>query len=369
MFFRPRCPKRSRAAVRVATLGVLFLIGVRLIYLRHLFALEPLFSSRNRAVTLLVWTHPFGRARKLPDCFALYRIGGCTITDDWSAYSQADAVIIHHREVGTGAADLPTEPRPRAQKWIWLNYESPAHTPGLWRMEGVFNLTMTYRTDSDIFLPYGYLVPLARTREALQNSLARPLRVPPRARLLRPRLLAWVISNWSESHARVSFYYQLRQHVQVDVFGRAGRPVPRDGDGGGGSGSGSVVRLLGRYQFYLALENSQHTDYVTEKLWNAVLAGAVPVVLGPSRRNYERFLPPEAFIHADDFPTARGLARYLLLLWRDPARLSRHLEWRRGYGAHQPAFWAEHYCASCRAVRRTRTRSDVVTDLSRWFNS
>ncbi|KAI4815354.1 hypothetical protein KUCAC02_005503 [Chaenocephalus aceratus] len=105
--------------------------------------------------------------------------------------------------------------------------------------------------------------------------------------------------------------------------GELAGPLPEDS-------GGSVVRLVSRYQFYLALENSQHTDYITEKLWNAVRAGAVPVVLGPSRQNYERFLPPEAFIHVDDFPTVRGLAR---------------------------------------AVRRTRGRADSVQDLTRWFHS
>lgn len=346
-----------------ATVGFVLFLGVCLLHLPEPLNLDPSVSEEDRTVTILIWTHPFGRYRKLPDCSARYQISGCTLTDDVRAYAQADAVIVHHREVSTGTAELPPDPRPPAQKWIWMNYESPAHTPGLWRFEGVFNLTLTYRTDSDIFLPYGYLVPRQPRSKGFQNRSAQPLRAPSRAHLHRPRLAAWVISNWSESHARVALYYQLRRYIQVDVFGRAGQPLPED------SGGGSVVRLLGRYQFYLALENSQYTDYITEKLWNAVLAGAVPVVLGPSRQNYERFLPPESFIHVDDFPTVRGLARYLLMLRRNPARLKRHLDWRGRYSVHQPSFWAEHYCAACRAVRRTRGRTDVVKDLTRWFYS
>ncbi|XP_068577967.1 alpha-(1,3)-fucosyltransferase 4-like [Cebidichthys violaceus] len=355
--------RRTCSYVCVAAVGFLLLLGLCLLYLPDPLALEPSFAEDNSEVTLLIWTHPFGRYRKLPDCFELFQIGGCTLTDEGSAYPRADAVIIHHRDVATGAADLPPEPRPRAQKWIWMNYESPTHTHRLWLFEDVVNLTMTYRTDSDIFLPYGYLVRRERGTKGLQNRFAQPLRAPSRSHLLRPRLLAWVISNWSESHARVSIYYQLRRYVQVDVFGRSGRPVPED------SGGGSVVRLVGRYQFYLALENSQHTDYITEKLWNAVQAGAVPVVLGPSRQNYERFLPPEAFIHVDDFSTVRGLARYLLMLRRNPAQLRRHLDWRGSYSVYQPSFWADHYCTACRAVRRTRDRTDVVKDLTRWFHS
>lgn len=356
---------RTCSSVCVATVGFLSFLGLFLISLPDPFTLDPFLSvsEDNRAATLLLWTHPFGRYRKLPDCFAQYQISGCAFTDDWRAYPQADAVIIHHREVATGHAELPPEPRPLAQKWIWMNYESPTHTPRLWRFEGVFNLTMSYRTDSDVFLPYGYLIPRERKDRGLLNSYAQPLHIPSRSHLLRPRLVAWVISNWSESHARVAFYHQLRRYIKVDVFGRGGRPLPED------SGGSSVVRLVRRYLFYLALENSQHTDYITEKLWNAILAGAVPVVLGPGRQNYERFLPPEAFIHVDDFPTVRGLAQYLLMLGRNPARLKRHLDWRGSYSVHQTTFWAEHYCTACRAVRGSRGRTDVVKDLTHWFRS
>ncbi|XP_074496807.1 alpha-(1,3)-fucosyltransferase 4-like [Sebastes fasciatus] len=336
----------TSTCVYVAVVGFLLFLGF---YLLDSPDTTP--ADSDSVVTLLVWTHPFGRYRKLPDCLKLYHIDGCALTDDERAYPRADAVLIHHRDLVTGAADLPPEPRPNAQKWIWMNYESPAHTTELWRFEDVFNLTMTYRTDSDVFLPYGYLVP--------RGGLSRTQRNPPR-----PHLLAWVVSNWSESHTRVVFYHELRRYIPVDVFGRAGQPIPED------SGTGVQVRkLLRRYQFYLSLENSQHTDYITEKLWNALQAGSVPVVLGPSRQNYERFLPPEAFIHVDDFSTVRGLARYLLMLRRNPVRFRRHLDWRRRYRVHQTSFWTEHYCTACRAVRRTRGRTDVVQDLTRWFHS
>uniref|UniRef100_A0A1A8MIE6 Fucosyltransferase n=1 Tax=Nothobranchius pienaari TaxID=704102 RepID=A0A1A8MIE6_9TELE len=233
-----------------------------------------------------------------------------------------------------------------------MNYESPSNTDKLWHFEGMFNLTMSYRMDSDIFLPYGYLFPQARANALSKSSHStRP----------RDQFIAWVISNWSAAHARVTFYHKLRRFVRIDLFGGAGRPLPR--------GNGTVVRLLKGYMFYLALENSQHTDYITEKLWNALMAGAVPVVLGPSRRNYERFLPPKAFIHVDDFPTVKKLAQYLLKLWRDPIRARRHLDWRGGYSLHQPKFWDEHYCTACRAARRTRGQSHAVKHLARWFFS
>lgn len=313
--------------------------------------LQPLSLTgvEPRDVTLLLWTHPFGQYRRLPDCEARFGIRGCVLTDDRRMYPGADAIIMHHREIATNATALPSDPRPRGQKWIWMNFESPSHTRGLRRFEGLFNLTMTYRADSDIFLPYGYLV-----------TRLHPHANAPHTRPRRLHLLAWVISNWSESQARVAYYRRLVNYVGVDVLGRAGVPLPEDS---------TVVRTVRRYLFYLALENSQHTDYITEKLWNSLLAGAVPVVFGPPRENYERFLPPEAFIHVDDFPSPRLLAQYLLLLRRSPALLQRHLAWRRSYSVHLTAFWAEHYCTACRAVRNHRLRTNTIPNLQRWFES
>lgn len=346
----------------VAVVDFLLFLGVCLLYIDNdAFAPEQPPASRDdgdgAAVKLLVWVHPYGDTSPLPDCDKRFGIRGCRLTDDRNAYREADAVVIHHRDVADGSS-LPTEPRPRAQAWIWLNYESPTHSPNLTLFEGVFNLTMSYRTDSNIFLPYGCLVPRGHGNE---GGAALCASTP--SRLLRPYLLAWVVSHWSESHARVAFYRELSRHVDVDVYGDVyeGEPLPR--------GEGSVVRVVSQYQFYLALENSQHTDYITEKLWNALQAGAIPVVLGPSRENYERFLPPEAFIHVDDFSTVLGLVQYLHTLWGNAELLRHHLDWRDRFSIHQPEFWTEHYCTACKAVRERRGRTAVVHDLEQWFKS
>ncbi|XP_029027334.1 alpha-(1,3)-fucosyltransferase 4-like [Betta splendens] len=347
--------KKTFACLCVATLFTF--IGVCLTYLRDEHKPIPLFRAPKRAVTLLIWAHPFGN-RDIPDCSALYKIDGCRITDDRSEYARADAVVFHHREIGAGSVQLPSEPRPSAQKWIWMNFESPSHSPRLGSFEGVFNLTMSYRKDSSIFIPSGSVIPVGRE----VTGVAQPLSTPSDSELSRPHFVAWVVSNWSQNQARVILYNKLRQYIDVDVFGHGHRPLPPE------SGN-NVVQLVRQYLFYLAMENSQHTDYMTEKLWNSIEAGAVPVVLGPSRKNYERFLPPEAFIHVDDFPTVEELARYLQTLRVNPHRLKKHLDWRKGYSMHRVAPWSEHYCTACKVVRSSLGKTDVVQNLGEWYKS
>lgn len=341
-----------------------------------------------RLVGVLLWWEPFGRreisARLPPDCWLRFNIPGCRLLTDRAAYGEAQAVLFHHRDLVKGPPDLPppwgvrdrkaeelelrvlddeaavaaealaaSGPRPPGQRWIWMNFESPSHSPGLRSLAGnLFNWTLSYRADSDVFVPYGYLYPRTHPSDqppGLAPSLAR-----------KRGLVAWVVSNWDERQARVRYYHQLSQHVSVDVFGKGGsrRPVPAVG----------LLHTVARYKFYLAFENSQHLDYITEKLWrNALLAGAVPVVLGPDRANYERFVPRGAFIHVNDFPNASALAAYLLFLDRNPVAYRRYFHWRRSYAVHTISFWDEPWCRACQAVQRAGDRPQSIGNLARWF--
>ena len=72
----------------------------------------------------------------------------------------------------------------------------------------------------------------------------------------------------------------------------------------------NMTETLARYKFYLAFENSLHPDYITGKLWkDALETWAMPGVLGPSRKSYKCFQPPDAFIHVDNFESPGDLAR------------------------------------------------------------
>uniref|UniRef100_A0A8C8S0L3 Fucosyltransferase n=1 Tax=Pelusios castaneus TaxID=367368 RepID=A0A8C8S0L3_9SAUR len=281
-------------------------------------------------LTILLWTWPFGQRTALRKCSEFFDIRDCHITANRSWYHKADAVIVHHRDVCNNRESLPQGPRTPSQRWIWFNLESPTHSPNLGFMDHLFNLTMSYRRDSDIFTPYGWLEVLSQP----QN-----FSIPAKS-----KLVAWAVSNWNPASHRVKYYGELKKYIQVDIYGSHHMPLPRD----------KQLSTLSQYKFYLAFENAVHEDYITEKLWrNALDSGAVPVVLGPSRENYERFLPPDAFIHIDDFPTAQGLAQYLQELDKDQVR-------------YTPYFWSFHFCKACQALQVTE-RYQSIPALAKWF--
>ncbi|XP_037351286.1 alpha-(1,3)-fucosyltransferase 7 [Talpa occidentalis] len=296
-------------------------------------------------LTILVWHWPFAeRPPELPhNTCASFGVAGCHLSTNRSLLAHADAVVFHHRELQMRQARLPLAERPPGQPWVWASLESPSHTHGLGRLRGVFNWVLSYRRDADIPVPYGRLEPRA--------GPAPPL--PPKS-----RVAAWVVSNFQERQRRVQLYRALRQYLRVDVFGRASRrPLCAD----------CLLPTLGRYLFYLAFENSQHRDYITEKFWrNALLAGAVPVVLGPPRATYEAFAPPEAFVHVDDFSSPRALAAFLAGM--NESQYRRHLAWRAQLRVRLFADWRERFCTICTRYPHL-PRGQVYQDLEGWFRA
>ena len=66
------------------------------------------------------------------------------------------------------------------------------------------------------------------------------------------------------------------------------------------NGRESKINLYKQYKFVIAFENACATDYVTEKFFDPLIAGAVPIYLGAP--NINEFAPGEhCFIHANDF--------------------------------------------------------------------
>uniref|UniRef100_A0A670IM61 Fucosyltransferase n=1 Tax=Podarcis muralis TaxID=64176 RepID=A0A670IM61_PODMU len=301
----------------------------------------------DEAVTVLMWWVPFGRNQPLDGCERRFGIRDCNLTTDRGRQLEAQAVVFHHRNLmSSGLKNLPRV-RPPGQRWVWMNLESPSHTRGLRDLAGIFNWTMSYKVDSDIFVPYGYLQP--------SQTPAPHLSMPRKT-----KLVAWVISNWNEEQARVRYYHQLKEHLPIDIYG-AHRLKLKDN---------SVVKTVSEYKFYLAFENSQHPDYITEKLWrNAFTSWAVPVVLGPARSNYELFIPPDSFIHIDDFASPRQLALYLKFLDKNKSRYRRYFAWRKRYDVQQMFFWMEHGCRVCDAVRAAGKPPKTIQNLANWFES
>ncbi|XP_061651867.1 4-galactosyl-N-acetylglucosaminide 3-alpha-L-fucosyltransferase 9-like isoform X2 [Phyllopteryx taeniolatus] len=304
---------------------------------------EGVFTESDRNVTMvLVWFWPFRRSGSLNVCASRFNIDGCFITTNRKHYKKSDGVIIYHRQIRSDSSNLPSG-RPSFQKWIWVNIESPTHSPQLAGIDNLFNLTLNYRRDADITVPYGSVV----STEGEDDF------VPPS----KNKLLCWIVSDWKQNYTRVKYYNELQKHIEVHTYGRAFKKYLDKQE---------YVPTLASCKFYLAFENSIHKDYITEKFYNPLDVGTVPVVLGPSRQNYENFIQGDAFIHVDDFASPKELADYLLLLDKNEAMYRRYFEWRRHFKVKTLQFWKDHMCLACDYLRRHREYK-AVKNLDKWY--
>ncbi|XP_069824449.1 4-galactosyl-N-acetylglucosaminide 3-alpha-L-fucosyltransferase FUT6-like isoform X2 [Dendropsophus ebraccatus] len=291
---------------------------------------------------VLLWTWPFGDYFPLNQCPKPLNGPWCFYTTNHSWYPRAHAVIFHHRDVCSSEIKMPQMPRPEGQHWVWFNMESPSHTPNLSLFNNLMNLTMSYRSDSDIFTPYGWL----------EKNEAQNFTIPEKS-----KLVAWAISNWNSTSKRVEYYNELKDHIDIDVYGQEHMRLH----------DYNLNAVLSRYKFYLAFENSIHSDYITEKLWrNALVSGTVPIVMGPPRENYEKFIPSHSFIHVNDFLSAKDLADYLLELDKDPFKYKQYFKWRLRLQPVGEWGWETHYCKACLALHEARPYR-TIQSLSKWY--
>ncbi|OCT66947.1 alpha-(1,3)-fucosyltransferase 7 [Xenopus laevis] len=293
-------------------------------------------------LTILIWHWPFHSPMELSGdvCLDLYGIRGCRLTANRSEFHQSHVVVFHHKEMGEKGFQFPAKDRPLGQKWVWASLESPSHMHRNMELNNIFNWTLSYRSDSDIFVPYGMMVPQPAKVSNFPNKT---------------RVVSWVVSNYRRSQERANFYANLSHYLKVDVYGTANRkPLCPS----------CLLPTISRYQFYLALENSVHPDYITEKLWhNSFQSGAIPIVLGPPRENYEKFIPADSFIHISDFPSPKHLAHFLLSMSKE--RYRRFFQWRERLSVKTYKDWRERFCWICGA-HPSLAQHKVYMDLHSW---
>ncbi|XP_022094156.1 alpha-(1,3)-fucosyltransferase 4-like [Acanthaster planci] len=187
-----------------------------------------------------------------------------------------------------------------------------------------YHHSITYHSEADIKLPYGKYSP---SHSEQVTSTERDWSAN------KTGLIAWMASHCKYTYwPRFEFVTELKRHVPVDVYGKCGTaqcfPIFDDF-------ARNCTHVLARYKFYLALENSECDEYITEKVWeNALAEGAVPIVYGGRKETYQRLLPPKSFIHIGDFNSTKALAAYLQLLHSNNSLYNAYHAWRK-YGSLQ----------------------------------
>ncbi|XP_061731150.1 alpha-(1,3)-fucosyltransferase 7-like [Nerophis ophidion] len=308
-------------------------------------------NSKQHNVTILQWHWPYENVLNFSQdiCWKHFGIPNCTVVTRRSLFSEADVVVFFNRELSINKEKLPLElPRPPGQRWAWMSLEASVRNGDRRRFAGVFNLTMNFRRDADVSIPYGGLLP-QDSKTPMKNI-----------QWNKKYLVCWVVSNYKESYKRSQVYKELSAVVPVKVYGRWANVTLARKD---------LLPTISRCYFYLAFENTIAKDYISEKLWrNSYQTGAVPVVLGASLQDYEAVAPPHSFIHVDQFASVKELGRYLQQLAGDVKHYREYLQWRREWKVelHNDLKW--RLCQICLRYPSFPPYK-VYDDLEAWDNA
>ncbi|XP_054166010.1 alpha-(1,3)-fucosyltransferase C-like [Oppia nitens] len=266
-------------------------------------------------------------------------------------FNSSDVILFHWRDIDI--RDQPTD-KLFDQKWVLYNMESPMYTYMSYpnrlfniRLFESIDWTMTYRTDSDIYIPYGTITKCQQK----WRPKVKPFRT-------KRRSIAWVVSNCETASKREYFVDQIKTLMEVDVFGACGTyECSRSDD--------SCFKYIEKhYKYYLAFENSLCKDYVTEKLFHSLNYDIIPVVYGVA--NYSSILPPNSYIDALKFITVSQLVDHLNQVANDQNLYESYFQWKHYYCVQN----SNDFCQLCQYINEYIYKSSdnsVNRDIVKWW--
>jgi len=379
--FYKRMRNYSQKYLHYITRGVLFLLLIMLTYKslrmkvfdkpmnwvyatpndeeQHMTSIGPQKFTGRQTIKVLLWDKQrYGGdskwGDKLPEgrfIFDRCPVSTCTLSANRESSDAADLVVFSWLYF-----DMPTFNRPKDQLWMVWNLESPPHSKKL-RPHNIFNWTATYRWDSTLVVPYvrwfyyDLRIKFASQTESLATN--------------KTRKVAWFVSNCNPSNKRFQYFQQLSKHIEIDVYGRCGNFSCKRGS----SNCDDIVR---DYKFYLAFENSNCNNYITEKaFYYTYRLNVIPVVLGARGSDYEKMLPEGSYIHVDQFESPAALAEHLHRVDQNDTLYNQYFQWK-GKGEFVTQNQLEHtfFCQLCALLhsKKERGADDYYEDINKWYS-
>ncbi|GMJ05600.1 fucosyltransferase 11 [Hibiscus trionum] len=217
---------------------------------------------------------------------------GCKIGSDPS--KKPDAII----------TQLPEPQAPCVLRTMESTAYYPENSIALARRRG-YEYVMTTSLSSDV--PVGYF-------SWAEYDIMAP--VIPKTK---SALAAAFISNCDARNFRIQALVGLeKENIKIDSYGICH---------GNQNGGVDKVETLKHYKFSLAFENSNEEDYVSEKFFQSLVAGSVPVVVGAP--NIEDFSPsPGSYLHIKETDNVHSVAERMKYLAKNPDAYNQSLRWK-----------------------------------------
>jgi hypothetical protein len=142
----------------------------------------------------------------------------------------------------------------------------------------------------------------------------------------RENFCAFVVSS-NSSRERVDFFKRLSRYKKIDSYGKV---MNNMGDEMQRLNYLSNPDLFKKYKFVICFENDFHDEYITEKLINVMLAGAIPIYRGAL--NVGEYFNTKSFINYDDYGSYEKMIEKVIELDNDDTKYNKMLRepWFKG---------------------------------------
>lgn len=255
----------------------------------------------------------------------------CPVAWEWTETRSEADVVLHNildGSVGFSQAlnggelnrDYPE------QLFAFMSLESGINYPFMYDVNDIgYNFSVDYRIWPDH--PLGPAdIPAVYMFNPTMPGFDIDFREPPKMPKRSDALMTAFISNCANLNGRLDVMKELMKRIGVHSYGNCLHNT--DEPAAEGDRAIQKRRLSGEYKFLFTPENTNDVSYVTEKVYDAIAAGAVPVYMGAP--DISRFVPhPSAVINVADFNSTAALADYLIELGADDEKYMKHFEWKK----------------------------------------
>ncbi|KAL3856178.1 hypothetical protein ACJMK2_010961 [Sinanodonta woodiana] len=366
-----KCKRNSRAIILslLASLAVLRYMSVFTINGSHSKSVNQEYKTYFMQSTqrfsgtpkILNWTPFFGAMvwhHEALDCIKTCP-WKCTLTDNKNEIASSDAVLFHLSDIiYNGYLYAPfrifryPSYRSKDQVWVVYNLESLSNLWGNFdSFNGLFNWTVTYRRESDIYLP---------NAEFRHRTEAEKLEFRTNSKTInffrnKTKTAVAMISHCSDEARRYKLIQDLGKYIDIDIYGRCGKKCPGDFQ--------SCDNLQYSYKFYLSFENSNCRDYVTEKFWLRQKFHQIPIVAWDM--DWKGLVPPKSFINLLDFPDIGAAARYITQVGKNETLFNSYFDWQANF----INTFECSMCKICKTLHSGHIPPQVYSDFGGWMKN
>lgn len=326
---------------------ITILIITTIIIINCLYKTEKLIERNNKLPKILFWDRHTNMI--INETYNKYLFKNCihkcrfeTLMNNGSV-EKYNAILFTARFLNSINYKTP-EKRTEEQFYIFYSVISPfeINFPDIVKKK-FFNVTMTYRSDSDLHIPY-------RILHKVTTNYSYPLKETISSRR---GLICWLTTLKALKMSKKSskFVRELNKYIKIKIFN-----VDLEL-----KGNYSVFEK--NFKFFLYIEKHDCDEYITDSLYTLMEYDIIPIVYGSS--DYRKILPTTSFINAKDFDVA-NLAQYIRFIAENKNIYWSYLEWKKYF-----VFMRSHSAVLCDLCSLVSTRSNyqmqVYEDIEKWF--